>query len=474
MIDGLKPYPEYKSSGQPWLGRIPAHWHENRAKCFFREIDERSATGKEELLSVSHLSGITKRSETNATMFLAKTNVGHKMCRPGDIVINTMWAWMGALGVSRLTGLVSPSYGVYRPSSQAKLLPDFVHYLIRTQPYISEYTCRSTGIHTSRLRLYPEQFLRIPVLCPPIPEQESIIRFLNQASRKINRAIRVKKKLIGLLNEQKQAIIRLAVTRGVNPNVKFKESRIPWLGEIPAHWVVWRISRLARVGNGSTPSRSKPIYWKGGSYPWLTSSNVNRGFVDSADQFVTKTALRECHLPRVQPGSVLVAITGQGKTRGTAAMLGIEATINQHIAYVTPQQPLISPVFLHFVLTAAYQTLRALSSDSGSTKGALTCEDLKLFKVGLPALPEQSALIEYIHRETQIVDTAITATQRNIDLLCEYRTRLISDVVTGKLDVREAARHLPDEAEEPSTLEADNGDVELELELDDTAAEAEA
>ena len=200
------------------------------------------------------------------------------------------------------------------------------------------------------------------------------------------------------------------------------------------------------VRNGSTPSRGKPNYWNGGNYPWLNSSQINRGHIDSADQFVTPTALRECHLPKVPAGSVLVAITGQGKTRGMSAVLEIEATINQHIAYITLRAPVASPEFIHLALTAAYPQLRAISDDSGSTKGALTCEDLKRFKLALPPREEQDFLLNQIQTETGDLNTAISRLEREIELLREYRTRLVADVVTGKLDVREAAARLPDEA----------------------------
>src|SRR6266436_3015911 len=163
-LKGLKPYPEYKPSGHEWLGPLPAHWRQLRAKFLFREVDNRSQTGKEELLSVSHLTGVTPRSQKTITMFLAKSNVGHKICRPGDVVINTMWAWMGALGVARQTGIVSPAYGVYRPLTAGEMLPRYVDNLLRTPSYASEYLRRSTGVNSSRLRLYPEHFLRIPIV----------------------------------------------------------------------------------------------------------------------------------------------------------------------------------------------------------------------------------------------------------------------------------------------------------------------
>lgn len=143
MIGELKPYADYADSGLDWLGSVPAHWGLLRAKRLFREVDERSATGKEELLSVSHITGVTPRRLKTVTMFMAESNVGHKVCRPGDLVINTLWAWMGALGVTRHTGIVSPAYGVYRPLAEAGMLPAYADYLLRTSLYAAEHQRRS-------------------------------------------------------------------------------------------------------------------------------------------------------------------------------------------------------------------------------------------------------------------------------------------------------------------------------------------
>ena len=212
MIADLKPYSAYADSGQEWLGPVPAHWSALRAKCLFREVDERSTTGKEELLSVSHLTGVTPRRLKTVTMFLAESNVGHKVCRPGDLVINTLWAWMGALGVTRHTGIVSPAYGVYRPIDGSGMLPAYADHLLRTPLYAAEYQRRSTGVNSSRLRLYPVQFLRIPLLVPPLAEQVAIMRFLDWANGRLERTIRTKRKVISLLTEQRQAVIRRAAT----------------------------------------------------------------------------------------------------------------------------------------------------------------------------------------------------------------------------------------------------------------------
>ena len=209
---GLDPNVRLKPSGLEWLGEVPEHWDLRPAKWFFREVDQRSTSGDEELLSVSHLTGVTPRSEKKITMFMADSYVGHKLCRAGDLVINTMWAWMAALGVSQQIGIVSPAYGVYRPYPDSHLLADYADLLLRIRPYIAEYICRSTGIQSSRLRLYPEQFLRIPILCPPREEQQKIIAHLNIETGEVARATALAHREIDLLREYRTRLIADVVT----------------------------------------------------------------------------------------------------------------------------------------------------------------------------------------------------------------------------------------------------------------------
>lgn len=226
------------------------------------------------------------------------------------------------------------------------------------------------------------------------------------------------------------------------------------------------MGRLGRLGNGSTPSRSEPAYWNG-DVPWLNSSVVNRSVVDSADEFVTSRALTECHLPMVPAGSVLIGITGQGKTRGMATVLRVEATINQHLAFLMPDPRRASAEYVTFALAAGYDELRRLSDGSGGTKGALTLADLKSYRVPLPPLEEQASVLRQLSTSAGETEQTVVRVNREIDLLKEFRTRLVSDVVTGQVDVRALAASLP---ELPVGLAAvalpEGGD---ELEIDDVA-----
>ena len=207
---GLDPNIPLRDSGIPWLGEIPAHWESERAQWLFRERDHRSEEGDEELLTVSHLTGVTPRSEKEVYMFEAKTTEGYKICFPGDLVINTLWAWMGAMGVSPVNGIVSPAYNVYEPSE--RLDPAYVDALVRLPTFAQEVIRYSKGVWSSRLRLYPEGFFEVFLPVPPLSEQQQIVGFLETEREKLDELQAAAESTIALLKERRSALIAAAVT----------------------------------------------------------------------------------------------------------------------------------------------------------------------------------------------------------------------------------------------------------------------
>lgn len=185
IMRGLNPAASLRPSGIDWLGDIPAHWDVERSRWLFKERDERSATGEEEMLTVSHLTGVTPRSEKDVNMFEAETTAGYKLCFTGDLAINTLWAWMGAMGTARVDGIVSPAYNVYTPG--ARLIPDYVDALVRIPVFAQEVTRYSKGVWSSRLRLYPEGFFETFWPVPPLEEQREIVRHIANETAKIDR-----------------------------------------------------------------------------------------------------------------------------------------------------------------------------------------------------------------------------------------------------------------------------------------------
>lgn len=207
---GLNPDAPLKDSGIPWLGMIPEHWEVERSKWLLPEIDERSDTGEEELLTVSHLTGVTKRSDKDVNMFMAESLEGYKKCRKDDLVINTLWAWMGAMGVSPVDGVVSPAYNVYRPTE--RVLPEYLDMLVKMPNFISEITRYSKGVWSSRLRLYPEGLYEAHFPVPPIAEQRDIVVGIKGRLSQFKGLISVTEKTITLLQERRTALISAAVT----------------------------------------------------------------------------------------------------------------------------------------------------------------------------------------------------------------------------------------------------------------------
>ena len=212
VTQGLDPNVPKKDSGVDWIGQIPEHWEVKRAKYIFDEVDERSKTGDEELLSVSHMTGVTPRSEKNVSMFMAEDYTGSKLCRENDLVINIMWAWMGALGVSDRVGIVSPSYGVFRQKVENTFNPVYLEYLLKSIHYVEYYNTVSTGLHSSRLRFYGHMLFAMKMGYPCYEEQNQIIAYLGEQTKKIDLAVDSQLAQIEKLKEYKTTLINSAVT----------------------------------------------------------------------------------------------------------------------------------------------------------------------------------------------------------------------------------------------------------------------
>ena len=439
MIEGLKPYAEYKESGQKWLGSVPAHWDVRRTKLILREVDSRSTTGKEQLLRVSQYTGVTQRKAadgSDAPDTRAASLVGYKRVSVNDLVINIMLAWNGSMGVSRFDGIASPAYCVYRLNKGAQ--PGYYHQLLRLPLYKGRIKAVSTGVIESRLRLYSDDLGRIEALLPPPDEQAAIVRFLDHANRKIDGFIRAKRKLIGLLNEQKQAIIHRAVTRGLHPDVPLKPSGIPWLGDIPKHWEAKRIKYLLREVDNRSTTGLEP----------LLSMRMHHGLVVFSEHFTRPPqAATLVGFKIVRPRQFVVNRMQAGNGVIFPSCLSITGLVSPDYAVFDP----IADVNVDYLGELfRSRTLRVKFRSESKGLGTGTSGFMRLYNdrfgaihIPLPPRKEQDSILKGVGEQSTDLNAAIARTEREIALMQEYRTRLTADLVTGKLDVREAAAHLP-------------------------------
>lgn len=438
MIAGLKPYAEMKDSGVEWLGAVPAHWDVRRLKYLLRERDTRSEKGEEQLLRVSQYTGITERKRDDGAEgpdTRAASLVGYKVVDRSDLAVNIMLAWNGSLGVSPYDGIVSPAYGVYRFNPGIE--PMFFHHLLRSPTYKARIKTASRGVVESRLRLYTDDLYRIEALLPPIGEQTAIVRFLDHVDRRIRRAIAVKQKLIRLLEEQKRAIIHRAVTRGLDPDVRLKPSGVEWLGDVPEGWRIGRVKSELRNLNTkrvplSSPERGKMTRR---TYDYYGASGV----IDKVDDYLFDDDL------------ILIAEDGANlvlRNLPLAIIARGRFWVNNHAHILKP----VSGSLEYFA--ALLECINYLPWITGAAQPKLTQDRLMSISIPVPPEGEQGEIAAWIETNTKSLRASAERVKREIELLREYRIRLVADVVTGKLDVREAAASLP-EMTEPGDSEFD-------------------
>lgn len=452
MTVGLRPYPEYKDSGVPWLGKVPEHWVCAPHRALFSEINEQGHA-EESLLSVTISKGVIRQSDLLAdTLKKDSSNLDkskYKLVLPNDLAYNKMRAWQGAVGVSRFRGIVSPAYIVVRP--RANCNPNYFHFLFRTPEFAKEAERWSYGITSDQWSLRPEHFKMIRSCVPSRTEQDSIVGYLSAVDLIFRRFIRNRRQLIALLNEQKQAIINQAVTRGLDPNVRLKPSGVDWLGDIPEHWSVGRVKSLCSMKSGEGITNLEID--ESGPFP-VYGGNGLRGYASSFTH-----------------SGEFVLVGRQGAKCGNVHHVSGEFWASEHAVVVTSNtqacirwiESLLSAMDLNRYSIAAAQP-------------GLAVERILNLGVPVPPLDEQQAIAGAIASRCRGLHGSIVNAERQIALIREYRTRLISDVVTGKVDVRSLAEGLEDEPIAPEDLsdDIDSGDMpeEDELALVQEAADA--
>jgi len=423
---------------KPWLGEYPSHWQVLRIKNLFREVDNRSVNGDEELLSVSQYTGVTPKRESleNEDDFIsnAETLENYKKVAAGDLVINIMLAWNGSLGISPYDGITSPAYCVYRclPGNN----PEYFGYLFSTALFKGEFKRNSTGIIDSRLRLYSDKFFSIFSVVPPKEEQDRIVQLIKTQSEKINRFIAAKKHFIELLKEQRQGIINDTVTKGINPRAKTKPSGIDWLGEIPEHWKLRRlkfcIENKLKYGANESGYEFDPSWYR---YIRITDFN-NEG--DLSDDYKLSLPIEKAVEFELADGDILFARSGAtvGKTFIFRSKNDDEKyCFAGYLIKATPNKKIILSEYLYnFTNSIAFENwknrifIKATIENIGANKYA------SLF-VPIPPIPEQSKILEYIINETIIINTAISKAEQEIELIKEYKEAMIAEAVMGGIKI---------------------------------------
>ncbi len=401
-------------TGKEWLPDFPEHWQLIRVKNLFTEIDKRSVSGKEDLLSVSQYTGVTLRKdafEEGKEITNAKTLKGYKIVEQGDLVVNIMLAWNGCLGISPYYGITSPAYCVYRVKENYN--PEYFGYLFSTALYKGEFRKRSTGIIESRLRLYTDAFFRIFCFVPPKKEQDEIVNLINSESAKITHFIQTKQRFIELLKEQRQSIIDEAL------DIEAKLIRLKFC--------------VSKVGSGVTPKGGASVYQNSGVI-FLRSQNIHNDNIRLDDvAFITDKIHSEMSSSQVKRGDVLLNITGASIGRCYWFNSDEEANVNQHVSIIRPVFEILDSEFLMYQIQSQ-RIQHLINTVQGASREGLTIHEIKNYPLLVPStIEEQKRIVEHIKAETKTLDIAISKAEREIELIKEYREAMIAEAVTGKL-----------------------------------------
>jgi type I restriction enzyme, S subunit len=450
MIADLKPFPAYKDSGVPWLGAVPAHWEALPALAAYRPKQIKN-TGMVEttVLSLSYGRIIVKPPEKLHGL-VPESFETYQIVDPGNIIVRTTDLQNDhtslRIGHSQHRGIITSAYMCLETTGRVS--NEFGYQFLNAYDVLKIIYGFGSGL---RQNLDFSDIKRMPVLIPPLPEQVAIVRFLDHADRRIRRYIRAKQKLINLLEEQKQAIIHRAVTRGLDPNVRLKPSGVGWLGEMPEHWRIRRNSQFFAQRN-QTGFAELPIL----EVSLKTGVRV-RDFVNSDRKQVMSDRGK---YKRAVGGDI--AYNMMRMWQGAVGVAPVDGLVSPAYVVARPLEGTEPRYFSNLFGTAAYMgEVDRYSRGIVKDRNRLYWEDFKQMPSPCPPTGEQVLIADAIDQGTQAVKDAIERTQREINLVREYRTRLIADVVTGKLDVREAAARLSDE-EKSEELEGAEGLAEEE------------
>jgi len=483
-MNGLEPYPGYKESGVPWLGEVPEHWGVEPIGRIGQLFKGNGGSKEDE--APSGVPCVRYGDLYTTHEFFIRSTKGYVTpqraadytpIRHGDVLFAASGETIEDIGRSAVNLIETEACCggdvlLFRPNVEA--VARFLGYAADSSASRHQKACMGRGFTV--VHAYAAQLKRLVLPLPPLPEQAAIVRFLDHADRRIRRYIRAKQKLIKLLEEQKQAIIHHAVTRGLDSNVRPKPSGVEWLGDVPEHWEVVTLRRVIRRAVDG-PHHS-PNYVDEG-VPFLSARNVKVDRWSLGDaKYISEADYEEfCRRVVPEPGDVLYT---KGGTTGVARAVDLRFRFQVwvHVAVLKVVKSKVVPEFLAVSLNAPRSYEQSQLFTRGATNQDLGLGRMKDIVLGLPPLPEQAAILADLGSATQGIVAAVERARSEIALLREYRTRLIADVVTGKLDVREAALLLPDEAEEPEPLAAAEGDTDLDEvaadDLDTVSEEAEA
>lgn len=422
----MERYSSYKDSGVSWIGDIPEHWEVKQLRSFLTLFSEKGH-GDAQLLSVTREQGVIERDKEDKEEnhnFVPDDLSGYKYIEKGDFAINKMKAWQGSYAVSEYNGIVSPAYFTCKMKGVNK---DFFSKAIRSKVYVPFFTQYSKGIRVGQWDLNPNALKSIPFFLPTPDEQSVIVKYIDDKTSKIDAYVADKEKEIELLQELKQKTIADAVTKGLNPDAKMKDSGISWIGEIPEHWEQYRFATLFKEKSICNHINEE-----------LLSVYLDRGVIKFSEDDNRRTNPTSKDLSKYQLVDIGdFVLNNQQAWRGSVGVSRYRGIISPAY-FIFEMSSKLNPLYANYLLrsTSCVAYYYICSKGIGSIQRNLDWSSLKQKKLAIPSLDEQQAIVIFIEEKCQKIDKLASELQSEIDYLKEYKQRLITDCVTGQVNVQ--------------------------------------
>jgi len=437
-------YEKYKDSGIEWIGEIPEHWEVKKLKFVLKSslkygANEIAEFDEKEFPRYIRITDFGSDGKLRLDTFksLPPEKAKDYLLEEGDILfarsgatVGKTFQFKGYSGQACFAG-----YLIKASVNQKLILSDYLYLFTKSGLY--EDWKNSIFNQATIQNIGADKYSVFEISLPPLKEQAAITNYLNYKNLEIDELIADKQRLLALYEEEKTAIINQAVTKGINPDAPMKDSGIEWLGEIPAHWEVKKLKNLvSKIGSGVTPSGGSTVYLKSG-IPLLRSQNIHFDGLKLEDvAYISEEIDESMKNSRIQAKDVLLNITGASIGRCYYLPDDFEyGNVNQHVCILRPKIDKIDTKYLYFLMRSELGQLQIALQQTGANREGLNFEQLRNFLFCIPSVKEQKNIIRELENETDKVNTKITRTQKLIDLLTEYKTALISEVVTGKIKV---------------------------------------
>lgn len=422
-------YDSYTILNDSIVNEIPSHWNIGRMG---RELRRIKLTGfeNEDLLSVYRDYGVIPKSSRDDNYNKASDDLSsYQLVLPGNLVINKMKAWQGSLGVSKYRGICSPAYHTYTKKHIGSFDDDYLHYLLRSDLYIHQYLKYSKGIRVNQWDLDPDSFTQIPLIKPPLIEQKSIAKFLNQKISEIDYQIKIQEKFIKILTEKKQAVISLAVFRGLNPLSEMKDSNIEWIGRVPCHWLIKKFTQCVSIRNGLVDPKDEVFL----DMVLIAPNHIEKETGRILNYETVREQSADSNKYLVRNGEIIYSKIRPSLAKATLSPLEL-CLCSADMYPLKPLKGIDAEYFLYLLLSKEFTQKTVLDSERVAMP-KVNRETLSQYRIPVPPESEQAAIVTFIKKSLSEIDLILGKAESLNHSLKEKKSSLISNAVTGKIKV---------------------------------------